>query len=451
MDDATLDALRAALAATPGNAALRMVLVRAHAARGEPARAAALLAEARPADLAPADREEACRLLLAAGDPTRALAFAGEGEAGPALLVWRARALLAMGRRDEAALAYRRAVSEAGAAEDPELATLLGARVVERVASDGRPVRLAVVSNDDTDETELSRVLRPAARRVTFAEVGGLEEVKEQIRRRIVLPFQKPSLFERFKKKVGGGILLYGPPGCGKTLMARATAGEVGATFYDVAISDVLDMYIGESERKLHALFEEARRHAPSVLFFDEIEALGGRREYTREATSSKLVSQFLSEMDGFAQNNHGVLVLGSTNVPWALDPAFRRPGRFDRVVFVPPPDQAARRAILELLLAGRPAEPDLDLGAVAKATSTFSGADLSQIVETASDEAIQASLAEGRDVPIRQAHLKAALAEVKPTTLDWLSTARNYARYANEGGLYDDVLRFLDRHGRKA
>jgi len=111
----------------------------------------------------------------------------------------------------------------------------------------------------------------------------------------------------------------------------------------------------------------------------------------------------------------------------------------------------AARRAILELLLAGRPAEPGLDLGAVAKATSTFSGADLSQIVETASDEAIQASLAEGRDVPIRQPHLRAALDEVKPTTLDWLSTARNYARYANEGGLYDDVLRFLDKHGRKA
>jgi ATP-dependent 26S proteasome regulatory subunit len=449
MDDATLAALRAALATTPGNAALRMVLVRAHGDRGDHAQAAALLAEVADGDLAPGDRADACRILLAAAQPARALALA-EGE-GAALLVWRARALLALGRREEAAAAYRAAVDESGAVEDPELAAVLGARVVERVAADGRPVRLAVVSNDDTDETEVRRVLRPPAGKVTFADVGGLEEVKEQIRRRIVLPFQKPSLFERFKKKVGGGILLYGPPGCGKTLLARATAGEVGATFYDVAISDVLDMYIGESERKLHALFDEARRHVPSVLFFDEIEALGGRREFTREATSSKLVSQFLSEMDGFAQNNHGVLVLGSTNVPWALDPAFRRPGRFDRVVFVPPPDRPARASILAILLAGRPAEGGLDLAAVAKATSTFSGADLAQVVETASDEAIQASLADGRDVPICQAHLRVALAQVKPTTLDWLSTARNYARYANEGGLYDDVLAFLDRHGRGA
>jgi SpoVK/Ycf46/Vps4 family AAA+-type ATPase len=420
MDDATLASLRTALEATPQNLPLRLVLLRALLDRDEPAGLAALLEPVDLAALAPPDR------LVAA------------------------RALTALERREEAAAAYRAAVAESPALEDLGLAAELGARTVDGPTDPaGNVVRLKVIANDDTAATEARRLLDAPQPTVTFADVGGLEEVKEQIRRRIVLPFQKPSLFQRFKKRVGGGILLYGPPGCGKTLLARATAGECGAAFQAVAISDVLDMYIGESERKLHALFEEARRKTPSVLFFDEIEALGGKRQYAREATSSKLVSQFLSEMDGFARNNEGVLLLGSTNVPWAVDPAFRRPGRFDRVVFVPPPDEPARAAVLALQLAGRPVAEDVRPELLAKATSTFSGADLAHLVETASDVAIQVSLAAGRDVPVRMEHLRTALKEVKPTTLEWLTTARNYARYSNESGQYDDVLAFLKAHGR--
>jgi SpoVK/Ycf46/Vps4 family AAA+-type ATPase len=289
----------------------------------------------------------------------------------------------------------------------------------------------------------------PAQGRVTFADVGGLDEVKQQINRKIVLPFRDPGLFARFRRRAGGGILLYGPPGCGKTLLARATAGECKAAFLNVAISDVLDMYIGESEQKLHAIFERARRLAPSVLFFDEIEALGGKRQFSREATSSKLVSQFLSEMDGFLTHNQGVLVLGATNVPWAVDAAFRRPGRFDRVLFVPPPDRPARQRILELLLADVPVDAALDAGRWAQRTAGFSGADLRSLVETAADAAIEDSLAAGQDVPIAEAHFARAQAEVKPTTLEWLTTARNYARYANEAGHYDEVLAFLAQHGK--
>ena len=160
------------------------------------------------------------------------------------------------------------------------------------------------------------------------------------------------------------------------------------------------------------------------------------------------LVSQFLSEMDGFSQNNSGVLVLGATNVPWAIDPAFRRPGRFDRLQFIPPPDREAREAILKLHLEDRPTG-SLDLATLAKRTQAFSGADLSHLVESATDEAIEASLDAGDEVPIEMAHFKEALEQVKPTTLEWLTTARNYARYANEGGQYDDVLEFLKRHGK--
>ena len=306
-----------------------------------------------------------------------------------------------------------------------------------------------MVANDDTDTTETVRVLKPELARVTFADVGGLDDIKQQIRRRIITPFQKPSLFERFRRRAGGGILMYGPPGCGKTLLARATAGECGAKFYNVALEDILDMYIGESERKLHAIFDEARRTAPSVLFFDEIEAIGGKREHTREATSSKLISQFLAELDGFAQNNQGVLILGATNVPWAVDPAFRRPGRFDRVLFVPPPDQSAREDILKGLLRDRPTHGQIDVAGLARATSSFSGADLRHLVESAIDEAIDASLDAGREMPLTMEHLKLALEDLKPTTIEWLTTARNYARYANEGGQYDDVLDFIKRNAR--
>jgi transitional endoplasmic reticulum ATPase len=209
-------------------------------------------------------------------------------------------------------------------------------------------------------------------------------------------------------------------------------------------------MYIGESERKLHALFERARERLPSVLFFDEFEALAGKRKYHRESTTAKLVSLFLSEMDGFAQNNSGVLVIGATNVPWSVDPAFLRPGRFDRSLFVPPPDVEARAAILRNALAERPLANDIQVDAIVRRTSGHSGADLVHIVETAIDEAIEESLETGNEVPIRQAHLISAANQIKATTHEWLTTAGNYARYANDGGRYDEVVEFIERFAKR-
>ena len=449
MDDNTLASLRNALLASPDNRELRMVLVRAHLSRGEPAAAAELLESIEPGDLAMTDRVTAAGALVEAGDADRALRFAEGDEPPAAMLLARARALLGLERLAEGLAAYDAAVAAEPALEDRDLRVRLAANVREFAGAGGTPRRLRVISNDDTDAEDVARLLVPENDTVTFAEVGGLGAIKRQIHKRIILPYQKPSLFQRFKKRVGGGILLYGPPGCGKTLLARATAGECQARFFNVSISDVLDMYIGESERKLHALFEQARAAVPAVLFFDEVEALGGKRQYSREGTAAKLVSQFLAELDGFAQNNSGVLVLGATNVPWAVDPAFRRPGRFDRLLFVPPPDAEARAAILAILLEGRPTGGTLDLDALARQTSGFSGADLRNLVETAADEAIEASIDGGAEVPIGESHLRAALKEVKSTTIEWLTTARNYARYANEGGQYDEVLAFLDQHGR--
>ena len=174
---------------------------------------------------------------------------------------------------------------------------------------------------------------------------------------------------------------------------------------------------------------------------------MAGKRQFSREATSAKLVSQFLSEMDGFAQANAGVLMLGATNVPWAVDPAFRRPGRFERVQFIPPPDAKARAAILTLHLAQRPVAPKLDVERIAARTSGCSGADLAHLVETAADAAIARALSHAPDTVIEQRDLEAAMEELKPTAQEWLTTARNHARYANESGQYDDVLAWLDKH----
>jgi SpoVK/Ycf46/Vps4 family AAA+-type ATPase len=448
MTEALTASLFAALRQSPDNVELRLVLLKLlleHGQNDELERVAAPLAPT--AVGAAADRRTVAEAHRRSGHPERALPFL-DGDPEPETLIQKARTLLELGRHDEGRTAYAAAIAANAALEDAELRRALSSNV-RAFNREGQP-KLTVIANDDTDASEVTRLLAPQETKVTFADVGGLAEVKKAIHRRIILPFRKPSLFQRFKKRAGGGILLYGPPGCGKTLLARATAGEVDAKFYSVSISDVLDMYIGESERKLHALFEKARQDAPAVLFFDEIEALGGKRQFSREGTSSKLVSQFLAEMDGFAQNNAGVLILGATNVPWAVDPAFRRPGRFDRVVFIPPPDREARVSILSLLLSERPTKDDIDLSAIAERTSGFSGADLRELVETAVDEAIEESLGSGRELPVGMAHLKAALAERKPTTLEWLTTARNYARYSNEAGQYDDVLAFLDKHGKR-
>ena len=328
----------------------------------------------------------------------------------------------------------------------PELASDEANDLIHQAAPTVKPKLRVIEKKDYAEVTDLTRYKEATT---NFDDVVGLSDVKKQIHKKIILPFQKPSLFQRFKKKAGGGVLLFGPPGCGKTLLARATAGQCNAQFFNIEVSDVLDMYIGESEQKLHAIFEKARAQTPSVLFFDEFEALAGKREHARNSSTSNTISQFLTELDGFAQNNHGVLVLASTNVPWNIDPAFLRPGRFDRMFFIPPPDAQARSAILQHHMDGRPCQADIDFTFFAQKTGGFSGADLANLIEMAADEAIEDSIAMEAEQDINTTHLKTALKDCRATTTEWLTTARNYARYANDGGRYNDVIDFLKKHGK--
>lgn len=279
---------------------------------------------------------------------------------------------------------------------------------------------------------------------LTFADVGGMDRVKEEVRMKIILPLRQPELFKAYGKKIGGGILMYGPPGCGKTFLARATAGEVQAGFLAVGISDVLDMWIGQSEKNLHGIFEQARAHRPCVLFFDEVDALGANRTDMLKSGGRQIINQFLSELDGVSASNEGVLILAATNAPWHLDPAFRRPGRFDRILFVPPPDTAARAAILRLQLKGKPVA-EIDFDALAKKTDGYSGADLKAVIDVAVEEKLREAMRSGTVQPLTGRDLLEAVKRHKPTVRDWFETARNHALYANQSGLYDDILAYLN------
>lgn len=276
-----------------------------------------------------------------------------------------------------------------------------------------------------------------------LSDVAGLEGVKRRLNVAFLSPLKNPEMMRLYGKSLRGGLLLYGPPGCGKTFIARAVAGELGAKFISVGLADVLDMWIGNSEKNVHSIFENARRNAPCVLFFDELDALGRKRSLTRNSGHGA-INQLLSELDGLNQPNEGVFVLAATNHPWDVDTALRRPGRLDRTVLVLPPDSAARMGVIEYHLRHRPIDSSVDASRLASLTKEFSGADLAHLVESAAEFAMQESIDSGVVRSISHDDFKKALREVRPSTRSWFEIAKNYAQFANEGGVYDDLLEHL-------
>jgi SpoVK/Ycf46/Vps4 family AAA+-type ATPase len=271
-----------------------------------------------------------------------------------------------------------------------------------------------------------------------------MEKVKARLKASFLAPLRNPALRRMYGKSLRGGLLMWGPPGCGKTFIARAIAGELGARFVPVGLDDVLGLYHGESERNLHSIFETARRNTPCVLFLDEIDALGHKRSQLRGSPGHNLVVQLLDDLDGVDSVNEGIFVLAATNQPWDVDPALRRPGRFDRTMLVLPPDKDARRAILSYHLRDRPVADDIDLDLLAAASDGFSGADLALVCEEAAEAALTRALETGDALPIGMSELRAALSALTPSTNAWLHTAKIHAQFSGEGGSYDDLLAYL-------
>lgn len=318
----------------------------------------------------------------------------------------------------------------------------LAETTIEEVFEQQEAPKLQVIQGNKTNNIIHLEDKRPTV--VTFSDVGGLEELKKTIDMKIIRPFINPSLFSKFKKKTGGGILLYGPPGCGKTFIAKATAGEINANFYPVHITDILDPYFGVSERNLHQLFETARANKPAVMFFDEIDTIGYSRSKSNSDLMRPLVDSMLTEMESVNTNTDKLLIIGATNMPWDVDSAFKRPGRFDKLVFVPPPDKEARKIIFQLKLRGKPLEEHIDIDLLAEKTNLYSGADIENIIEIATEQVLDDIMTSNNERLITMDDILFAIQQTTPSTLEWLNTIKNYIKYSNQSGLYSDVAKFV-------
>jgi transitional endoplasmic reticulum ATPase len=263
---------------------------------------------------------------------------------------------------------------------------------------------------------------------MTFTDVAGLAKVKEKIMEYIVYPLSNPELAKRYGKEPGGGVIMYGPPGCGKTYIGKASAGECKASFISITANAIVDMYAGNTEKNLHNAFETARQNRPCILFFDEIDGVAGKREGMDQSFEKRAINQFLIEMDGVEYSNDGVLAIGATNAPWDVDAALRRAGRFSRMIYIGEPDTKTRKEILKLHLRKRPISRRLSVGRIARMTEGYSPADIEQLVDAAATIPWKEALNSGRERVITFSDFKKASSgedAVTPSLPTWYGSVK--------------------------
>lgn len=258
-------------------------------------------------------------------------------------------------------------------------------KLLEFAKNGCRPAPERVPAAPQKDEEKPAEIKPSAGGGITFADVAGLEDVKDQIRYKVIEPLKNPELAAMYKIEPGAKILLYGPPGTGKTFIARAIAGEVDAQFYAVNCQDLISKYMGDSSKKLDELFETAQKNERAIIFFDEFDSVASKRGDGADgvdAEMARFVATFLTKVDGFkrSETNKMLLLIAATNRPWALDPAMLRGGRFDTHIYVGVPDQAAREFLVNKVLGGLPIEEDVSLKKLASALEGYGGGDITAI-----------------------------------------------------------------------
>ena len=262
--------------------------------------------------------------------------------------------------------------------------------------------------------------------KMRFKDVAGMKKVKEEIKEAIIYPMLKPDLARKYGKLGGGGILMYGPPGCGKTYIVKAAAGESNSAFINAKLSDLLDMYVGNTEKNIHKVFETARKNAPCIIFFDEVDAIGGRRDQQQGQQFMRLaVNQLLYEMDGVEANNENVLVLAATNAPWDVDPALRRSGRFTKTIYIPEPDFKSRKAILKIHAKKIPLSKHIAWNRIALATIGYSAADLKAVVDEAAAIPWREAFKTGKERKVNTGDFIKAIKKKESSLPPWYEQAK--------------------------
>ncbi|MEE8171228.1 MAG: ATP-binding protein [Phycisphaerae bacterium] len=287
---------------------------------------------------------------------------------------------------------------------------------------DGRKARArrdrAGVSEEDGDSgADASDWIVKEKPGITFDDIAGLDDVKQEIRLKMIYPFSHPELADRYGISTGGGLLLFGPPGTGKTMIAKAIAHEVDATMFVISPAQIMSKWVGEAEQNVRKLFEAAKAEPQAVVFLDEIEALVPRRRDTGSSVMARVVPQILQELEGFdRKGKQPLLFVGATNEPWSLDAAVMRPGRFDSKVYVPLPDAPARHRLLELYLEPRPLAEDVAFPLLVERLDGYSGADIKAMAGRAATIPFMESVGGADPRPITMADVLKALDDVQPS-----------------------------------
>ena len=300
------------------------------------------------------------------------------------------------------------------------------AKDCDRLKKSGKKPRARVKEKDDDSGTDASDWIIRDKPDIGFDDIAGLDDVKEEIRLKMLYPFTHPELARRYGINVGGGVLLYGPPGTGKTMMAKAIAKEINATFFVISPAQVMSKWVGEAEQNIRKLFEAATAEPQAVIFIDEIEALVPKRKSDSSTVMARVVPQILQELEGFdRKGDRALLLIGATNKPWMLDEAVMRPGRFDTKVHIGLPDAPARYRLLEIHLGDRPVGDDVDLGALCDRLKGYSGADIRNIAQQAAAIPFMESVAGREPRPISMKDLMSATETTMPSV-----NASHLARY---------------------